>query len=76
MHTAYHLPIPCSTSTIFSNVFVTFIGLVVLGVVHALALIPVVLSMMGPQVCLRPPTSQAAISKETTSKADSDKPSF
>lgn len=43
------IPLAFSTSTIFSTVFIAFVGLVVLGVSHGLILLPVVLSMIGPE---------------------------
>ena len=47
------LPLAFSTSAIFTTIFVTFIGLVTLGTGHGLILLPVVLSMWGPNVCVR-----------------------
>lgn len=43
------LPLAFSTSTIFFTIFVTFIGLVVLGITHGLILLPVLLSVIGPE---------------------------
>ena len=42
------LPLAFSTSAAFHTIFVTFIGLVTLGVGHGLILLPVVLSLVGP----------------------------
>ena len=42
------LPLALSTCEIFTNVFYTFIGLVILGVSHGLIVLPVVLSFVGP----------------------------
>ena len=47
------IPLAFSSSTIFTTIFVTFIGLVTLGAGHGLILLPVVLSMCGPNVCIR-----------------------
>ena len=47
------IPLAFSTSEIFSTIFVTFIGLVTLGAGHGLILLPVLLSMLGPEVCIR-----------------------
>ena len=47
------MPLALSTSEIFSTIFVTFIGLVTLGAGHGLILLPVLLSMLGPEVCIR-----------------------
>jgi len=43
------LPLAISTSTIFYTVFVTFLGLVTLGIGHGLILLPVLLSVFGPE---------------------------
>lgn len=43
------LPLAFSTSTIFRTIFIAFLGLSTLGVGHALMLLPVVLSMIGPE---------------------------
>eukprot|EP00549_Striatella_unipunctata_P007214 CAMPEP_0118691254 /NCGR_PEP_ID=MMETSP0800-20121206/10574_1 /TAXON_ID=210618 ORGANISM="Striatella unipunctata, Strain CCMP2910" /NCGR_SAMPLE_ID=MMETSP0800 /ASSEMBLY_ACC=CAM_ASM_000638 /LENGTH=867 /DNA_ID=CAMNT_0006589005 /DNA_START=310 /DNA_END=2913 /DNA_ORIENTATION=- len=42
------IPLAFSTSSIFTTIFVSFIGLVLLGCAHGLILLPVVLSMVGP----------------------------
>ena len=47
------IPLAFSTSQIFNTIFVTFIGLVTLGAGHGLILLPVLLSMLGPKVCIR-----------------------
>lgn len=38
-----------STSTIFRTIFIAFVGLSTLGVAHGLIVLPVVLSMIGPE---------------------------
>eukprot|EP00934_Nitzschia_sp_Nitz4_P002728 Nitzschia sp. Nitz4//scaffold71_size96697//41966//44816//NITZ4_004693-RA/size96697-augustus-gene-0.144-mRNA-1//1//CDS//3329557241//2718//frame0 len=43
------LPLAFSTSNIFFTVFVTFLGLVLLGMAHGLLLLPVLLSIFGPE---------------------------
>ena len=43
------LPLAFSSSTIFFTIFVTFLGLVTLGISHGLILLPVLLSMFGPE---------------------------
>lgn len=42
------LPLAISTSEIFQNLFICFLAMVVLGVTHGLILLPVVLSLVGP----------------------------
>lgn len=43
------LPLYFSTSTVFSTIFITFLGLSTLGVGHGLILLPVILSTIGPE---------------------------
>ena len=43
------LPLAFSTSTIFFTIFVTFMGLVTLGITHGLILLPILLSVVGPE---------------------------
>lgn len=43
------LPLVFNTTGIFEVVFLTFLGLVILGVSHGLILLPVLLSMCGPE---------------------------
>jgi multidrug efflux pump subunit AcrB len=42
------LPLAFSTSEIFWTTFIVFFGLVILGLLHGLVLLPVLLSMVGP----------------------------
>jgi len=43
------VPLAFSTSDIFHTVFIAFLGLVVLGGTHGLILLPVILSIVGPE---------------------------
>eukprot|EP00977_Amphora_coffeiformis_P018889 scaffold6781_cov204-Amphora_coffeaeformis.AAC.4 len=43
------LPLAFSTSVIFQTIFIAFLGLSTLGVGHGLILLPVVLSIIGPE---------------------------
>ena len=43
------IPLAFSTSLIFRSIFVAFLGLVTLGIGHGLVLLPVLLSMLGPE---------------------------
>merc|ERR1712150_377597 len=42
------LPLAFSSSEIFFTVFIIFFGLILLGLLHRLVLLPVLLSMIGP----------------------------
>ena len=48
------IPLAFSTSAILRTVFIAFFAMVSLGLTHGLILLPVVLSIMGPMVCLPP----------------------
>ncbi|CAB9530727.1 Pick C1-like protein 1 [Seminavis robusta] len=47
------LPLGWSSSEIFFTVFVVFFGLVLFGLLHGLVLLPVILSLIGPQVVIQ-----------------------
>lgn len=43
------LPLAFSSSEIFTTIFITFLGLVLFGVTHGLVVLPVLLSIFGPE---------------------------
>ena len=43
------VPLCFSTTRIFMIVFLSFVGMVVLGLIHGLVLLPVILSLVGPK---------------------------
>lgn len=47
------IPLAFSTSTILRTVFTSLLSMVILGVTHGLVLLPVVLSVIGPQTDIR-----------------------
>jgi predicted RND superfamily exporter protein len=46
------IPLAFSTSAIFRTIFITFLGLVTLGIGHGLILLPVILATIGPTDCM------------------------
>ena len=64
------LPLAFSNSTIFTTVFVSFIAIVTLGASHGLILLPVVLSIWGPEdVVLHAPKVQLEKAKAPVNPA-------
>jgi len=61
------VPLAFSTSSIFSTVFIAFLGLVLLGGAHGLILLPVILSMIGPE------DHVGVVAESTAPAADSTK---
>ena len=60
------IPLAFASSAILKTVFISFIAMVTLGVAHGLILLPVLLSYMGPIVCVRMTNTASEISKEQT----------
>lgn len=52
------IPLAFSTSAILRTVFTAFFAMVTLGLTHGLILLPVVLSLVGPLVCIQPHNNQ------------------
>jgi Niemann-Pick C1 protein len=44
------MPLMFSSSDVFETVYVTFLGIVLLGMGHGLILLPVLLSLFGPEI--------------------------
>jgi predicted RND superfamily exporter protein len=53
------IPLAFSTSEVFNTIFVTFVGLVTLGLGHGLILLPVLLSFFGPTGNIGATTAQS-----------------
>merc|ERR1712150_9489 len=64
------VPLAFSQSEIFSTIFVTFLGLVTLGAGHGLILLPALLNLCGPKVCIQKDdnTSKDQTSSDVTSE--------
>lgn len=69
------LPLAFSSSEIFSTVFVAFMGLVLMGASHGLILLPVVLSIIGPEdqiVTQSSSNAQKAVKHQETRATEDD----
>ena len=64
------LPLAFSTSEIFSTIFYTFLGLVTLGCGHGLILLPVILSMCGPEDEIRARPEQKKYADQETGQTE------
>ena len=53
------IPLAFSTSVILRTVFTAFFSMVTLGVLHGLILLPVVLSLLGPEVLITPDNGES-----------------
>jgi Niemann-Pick C1 protein len=60
------LPLAFSSSEIFTTIFLTFLGLVVLGCGHGLILVPVLLSTIGPEDEIRNDTRKSLVHEVST----------
>lgn len=69
------IPLAFSTSEIFRTVFIAFISLVVLGISHGLILLPVLLSVIGPEEQIYMGSQITASTSPTTSAAEHQQPS-
>lgn len=70
------LPLALSTSEIFWTTFIIFFGLVLMGLLHGLVLLPVLLSMVGPRESIVEETlsnPKALKPEETLSDIDASK---
>jgi len=69
------VPLAFSSSTIFHTVFIAFLGLVVLGGTHGLILLPVILSIVGPEdesIMIKTVAENPESNKTTKPKEDED----
>jgi predicted RND superfamily exporter protein len=64
------LPLAFSKSVIFMTIFWAFLGLVILGCMHGLVLMPVILATIGPEECIRMPLSTPVAPKPELSVND------
>jgi len=67
------VPLALASSRIFYTIFVTFLGIVTIGMGHGLILLPVILSTVGPEdvVETNPPTAASSV-RSTSSSSSSD----
>lgn len=68
------IPLMFSSSDVFETVFFTFLGIVTLGMGHGLILVPVLLSLFGPevQISMRSTGSKSNRTASSTSEDSSD----
>lgn len=66
------LPLAFSSSEIFFTTFVIFFGLVLLGLMHGLILLPVLLSMFGPLDSIHEDEDESDNQKEAPTSPEED----
>ena len=67
------LPLALSSSEIFWTTFIVFFGLVFLGLLHGLVLLPVLLSMFGPLDSIIEDADDEKVKREETASVDETK---
>merc|ERR1712176_676701 len=63
------VPLAFSASALFFTIFVAFLGMVLLGSAHGLILLPVLLSIFGPQEDQKGTTSKVGGGEKTTTSS-------
>jgi Niemann-Pick C1 protein len=66
------LPLAFSKSEIFTTVFLAFLGLVILGCAHGLILLPVILSLIGPESQLQSGSGNLATNSASTGESEAE----
>jgi len=69
------VPLALASSRIFYTIFITFLGIVTIGMGHGLILLPVLLSIVGPEDPVEkanPATAASSVRSRTSSSSSSD----